>query len=58
VWTMPRCWTMDYIDLIYKDYSTIINGPLKILDRQAKGGNIPQKALIERSPCLRGVIVL
>jgi hypothetical protein len=45
---------MDYIDLIYKDYSTIINGPLKILDRQAKGGNIPQKALIERSPCLRG----
>jgi hypothetical protein len=49
---------MDYIDLIYKDYSTIINGPLKILDRQAKGGNIPQKALIERSPCLRGVIVL
>jgi hypothetical protein len=50
---MPRCWTRDCVDLIYKDYSTIINNPLKKLDRQAKGGNIPQKALIERSLCLR-----
>jgi hypothetical protein len=45
---------MYYIDLIYKDYSTIIHYRLMKLDRQAKGGNIPQKAPIERGPCLRG----
>jgi len=43
---MPRCRTMDVVDLIYNDYSTIINDLVQTLDRQAKGGSIPQKAPI------------
>ena len=43
VWTMPRCWTMDCVDLIYKDYSTILNDLLKTLDRQAKGATYRRK---------------
>ena len=44
---MPRCRTMDVADLIYNDYSTIINDPVQTLDRQAKGAAYRRKLRLE-----------